>query len=144
MPWILENSEVSSRISDWLLLRDHLRDQHGYRIQAYEIGARAAHTIRDILDEMLSKSSFALLVMTPEDEAGDGAFNPTMNVVHELGLFHGRLGFAPAVACGREGASTPMSVRDKLTSTSCSVSSAPKSAAAQRNGLRYSAAHSSK
>src|ERR1019366_4594470 len=52
----------------WRDLKDHLQDKHGYDVQAYEIGSRAGHTIRDILEEMLAESSFALLVLTGEDE----------------------------------------------------------------------------
>ena len=54
------------RSPQWRDLKDHLHEQHKYEVQAYEIGARAGHTIRDILDDMLTKSSFAILVMTAE------------------------------------------------------------------------------
>lgn len=29
----------------WRNLKDHLSDNHGYKIEAYETGARAGHTI---------------------------------------------------------------------------------------------------
>jgi predicted nucleotide-binding protein len=35
--------------------------------------------------------------MTGEDEATDGALHARMNVVHEAGLFQGRLGFSRAI-----------------------------------------------
>jgi len=91
------------RNAQWRDLKDHLHELHKHDVQAYEIGARAGHTIRDILDEMLSKSSFAILVMTAEDETPEGTFRPRMNVVHELGLFQGKLGFARAVVLLEEG-----------------------------------------
>ena len=81
----------------WRDLKDHLQDQHGYDVQAYEIGARAGHAIRDILDELVRKSSFAILVMTGEDETIDHELMPRLNVVHELGLFQGSLGFSRAI-----------------------------------------------
>ena len=81
----------------WRELKDHLQDMHGYSVEAYEVGAGAGHTIRDILDSMLDKSSFAVLVMTAEDEMSDGTYQPRMNVVHELGLFQGRLGWPRAI-----------------------------------------------
>ena len=81
----------------WRNLKDHLTDQHGYPVQAYEVGARAGHSIRDILDDMLEKSSFACLVMTGEDETGEGSFRARQNVIHEIGLFQGRLGFSRAI-----------------------------------------------
>ena len=55
----------------WRDLKDHLHDKHGYDIEAYEIGARAGHAVRDILQDMLIRSSFAILVMTGEDETQD-------------------------------------------------------------------------
>jgi predicted nucleotide-binding protein len=46
---------------------------------------------------MLKESSFALLVMTAEDETSDGLKRARQNVVHEAGLFQGRLGFKRAL-----------------------------------------------
>jgi len=77
----------------WRDLKDHLQDQHGSAVIAYETGARAGHTIRDVIDGMLAKSSFAVLVMTGEDEMEDGTLRARQNVIHEIGLFQGRLGF---------------------------------------------------
>ena len=85
------------RSPQWRNLKDHLHEQHGYEVVAYEVGARAGHTIRDILDDMLGKSSFAVLVMSAEDKDADGKFHARANVIHELGLFQGKLGFSRAV-----------------------------------------------
>ena len=85
------------RSPHWRDLKDHLHEQHGYEIEAYEIGARAGHTIRDILENMLETGTFAILVMTGEDETKEDLLNPRLNVVHELGLFQGRLGFSKAI-----------------------------------------------
>lgn len=85
------------RSNAWMFLRDHLRDQHGLRIECYEAGNRAGHTIRDILGSMIEKSSIALLVMTAEDAQGDGKMRARQNVVHEAGLFQGRLGWSRAI-----------------------------------------------
>jgi hypothetical protein len=87
----------------WRDLKDHLQDQHGYTIEAYETGARAGHTIRDILEQMMTRSSFAVLVMTAEDEQSDGGKRARQNVVHEAGLFQGRLGFDRALVAIEEG-----------------------------------------
>lgn len=87
----------------WRDLKDHLADKHDYRVEAYEVGARAGHTIRDILKAMLDKSSFACLVLTAEDEMGDGTMRARQNVVHEAGLFQGRLGFSRAILMLEEG-----------------------------------------
>lgn len=93
------------RSPEWKDLKNHLHDQHGLTVEAYETGSRAGHTIRDILDDMLTKSSFALLVMTAEDATEDGDLRARENVVHELGLFQGRLGFNRAIALLENGTS---------------------------------------
>jgi predicted nucleotide-binding protein len=80
-----------------------LHEKHGYAIEAYEIGSRAGHTIRDILEEMLGASTFALLVMTGEDDTKDGKLLARQNVVHEAGLFQGKLGFSRAIILLEEG-----------------------------------------
>jgi predicted nucleotide-binding protein len=87
----------------WRDLKDHLHEQHGYSVQAYEIGARAGHEIRDILEEMLESSSIAFLIMTGEDETADGKLRARQNVIHEIGLFQGRLGFSRAIILLEEG-----------------------------------------
>lgn len=87
----------------WMQLRDHLRDKHHYHVECYEAGARAGHTIRDILESMILKSSFALLVMTAEDVQEGGKVRARQNVIHEAGLFQGKLGFSRAIILLEEG-----------------------------------------
>jgi len=91
------------RNSIWKELKDHLHEKHGYEVVAYEIGTRAGHTIRDILDRMLAKSTLAFLVMTGEDKATKGESRARDNVIHELGLFQGRLGFHRAIVLLEKG-----------------------------------------
>ena len=87
----------------WRDMKDHLHEKHGYRVEAYEIGARTGHAVRDVLGDMLSKTSFAILVLTGEDETPDGGFRARQNVIHEAGLFQGRLGFDRAIILLEEG-----------------------------------------
>jgi len=87
----------------WKELKDHLQEKHGVKVVAYETGARAGHAIRDILEQMVSKSSFALLVFTGEEQQKDGSLSARQNVVHEAGLFQGRLGFSRAIILLEEG-----------------------------------------
>jgi predicted nucleotide-binding protein len=91
------------RDPQWRDLKDHLHEKHGYAVEAYEIGSREGHAVRDILEDMLDASSFALLVMTGEDETKEGKFHARQNVVHEAGLFQGRLGFSRAIILLEEG-----------------------------------------
>ena len=55
------------------------------------------------LSEMLDAAAIAFLVMTAEDEMLDGGIQARMNVVHEAGLFQGRLGFTKAIVLLEEG-----------------------------------------
>jgi predicted nucleotide-binding protein len=87
----------------WRDLKDHLKDLHGYEVIAYETGSRAGHTIRDVIADMLDKASFAILVMTGEDDMSDGSIRARQNVIHELGLFQGRLGFTKAIVLKEDG-----------------------------------------
>jgi hypothetical protein len=81
----------------WRELKDHLTDKHGFDVVTYEVGARAGHTIRDILEDMLTKSSMAFLVLTGEDRDAAGLLHARENVIHETGLFQGRLGFSRSI-----------------------------------------------
>lgn len=55
------------------------------------------------LAQMLEQASFAFLIMTAEDEHADGNMHARMNVIHEVGLFQGRLGFERAIVLLEEG-----------------------------------------
>ena len=87
----------------WKELKDHLQDLHHYPVEAYETGARAGHAIRDILQEMMASSSFALLVLTGDDKVADGTYRARQNVIHEAGLFQGKLGFSRAIILMEDG-----------------------------------------
>ncbi len=91
------------RNPQWKELKDHLSDKHNIKVETYETGARAGHTIRDILDDMLTKSSMAFLILTGEDELIDGKLAARPNVIHETGLFQGRLGFSRAIVLIEDG-----------------------------------------
>lgn len=88
---------------DWKQLKDHLREMHGFEVVAYETGPRPGHTIEHVLRTMLNKATIAFLVMTGEDETVTGSINPRLNVVHELGLFQGKLGFEKAIILLKRG-----------------------------------------
>ena len=66
------------------------------------------------LQEMLKTSCFAFLVMTAEDVHADKRVHARENVVHEIGLFQGRLGFRKAIVLEEEGV-TGFSNIDGLT-----------------------------
>jgi predicted nucleotide-binding protein len=51
----------------------------------------------DRLQAMLDQAGFAFIVMTAEDEHGDRRVHARENVIHEAGLFQGRLGYKRAI-----------------------------------------------
>ena len=89
--------------TQWRDLKDHLHDKQGFDVEHYEHGTRAGLTIKEVLDEMLTGSLFAVLVLTGEDQDAEGKLHARENVIHELGLFQGRLGWRKAVALLEEG-----------------------------------------
>ena len=52
---------------------------------------------------MLDDASMAFLVLTAEDQRADGELTARINVVHEVGLFQGRLGLRRAIVLLEEG-----------------------------------------
>ena len=89
--------------NQWKDLKDHLHEKQGFEVEHYEHGARAGLTIKEVLDDMLTSSSFALLVLTGEDLDAEGELRARENVIHELGLFQGRLGWRRAIILKEEG-----------------------------------------
>ena len=55
------------------------------------------------LSQMLNDAAIGFLVMTAEDEHSDGTTHARENVVHEAGLFQGKLGFSKAIILLEEG-----------------------------------------
>lgn len=85
------------RASDWRELKDFLQSDLGLHCVEFNSESAAGRPTVDRLKEMLSESSFAFLVLTSEDEHSDGTRHPRENVVHEAGLFQGKLGFERAI-----------------------------------------------
>ena len=87
----------------WKDLKDHLHEKHGFDVVAYEIGPRAGLSIKEVLEKMLEESSIAFLVLTAEDIDTQGVAHARENVIHELGLFQGKVGFTKAIAMLEKG-----------------------------------------
>ena len=89
--------------SQWRDLKDHLHDKHGFRVEAFETGARAGLTVIEVLQRLTKRAGFAILVLTAEDEDSGGQLHARENVIHEAGLFQGKLGFARAILLLEQG-----------------------------------------
>ncbi len=87
----------------WRDLKDLLRDRLKLEHVEFNSIPPAGRATKERLEEMLSSSDFAFIVMTAEDEHLDHTKHARQNVVHEAGLFQGRLGFERAIILLEEG-----------------------------------------
>lgn len=85
------------RSKHWARVQLFLKDELKLDTFTFESESRTSESIIQILEEFLSTSSFAILVLTAEDETVDGKIRARQNVIHEAGLFQGRLGFDKVV-----------------------------------------------
>lgn len=79
--------------SDWKKVSDFVSNELGLVVEEYEKDSVVGYTVTARLEQMLATSSLAIIVMSPEDELKDETLRARQNVVHEVGLFQGRLGF---------------------------------------------------
>ena len=87
----------------WRELRDFIRDRLHMSFEEFNRVSPAGISVTDRLTEMLGRADFAFLLLTGEDEQPDGSLNARLNVVHEAGLFQGKLGFRRAIVLLEEG-----------------------------------------
>src|SRR5262249_3702538 len=107
----MENSIVLSgkvfighgRSRVWKDLRDFLTKRLGLEVTEFDHDPVAGYATKERLEQMLTASSFAFLVATGEDPRPDGTLHARDNVIHEIGLFQGRLGFTSAIVLLEEG-----------------------------------------
>lgn len=87
----------------WRDLKDFVQDRLKLPWDEFNRVPVAGVTNIARLSEMLDAAAIAFLVMTAEDERADGSVQARMNVIHEAGLFQGRLGFMRAIVLLEEG-----------------------------------------
>jgi predicted nucleotide-binding protein len=87
----------------WRELKDFLVERLHVKVDEFNSIPTAGISTTDRLSEMLDAAAFAFLIMTGEDEQADGKFHARLNVVHEAGLFQGRLGFRKAIILLEDG-----------------------------------------
>jgi predicted nucleotide-binding protein len=86
----------------WRELKDFLQDRLKLKYAEFNSESAAGTSTTERLDAMLNNAGFAFLVMTAEDEHADGSVHARDNVIHEAGLFQGRLGFKRAIILREE------------------------------------------
>jgi hypothetical protein len=87
----------------WLALKNFLTERLGVECDEFNAEAVAGISTTARLLVMLDHARFAFLVMTGEDRHAEGAAHARENVIHEAGLFQGRLGFERAIILLEEG-----------------------------------------
>lgn len=87
----------------WRELKDFVEDRLSLPVDEFNRVPVAGITNIARLSEMLDAAAIAFLVMTGEDEQSDGTIHARMNVVHEAGLFQGRLSFTRAIVVIEDG-----------------------------------------
>lgn len=91
------------RSRTWCDLKDFVQDRLHLPWDEFNREEPAGLTTAERLSCMLEEAGFALIVMTGEDQHSDGSVHARENVVHEAGLFQGRLGFRRAILLIEDG-----------------------------------------
>lgn len=91
------------RSLQWTHLRHFLMTRLGLSVDEFNQDVAAGLSTAERLEQMLSSAGFALLVMTAEDQGLDAKMHARPNVIHEIGLFQGRLGFDRAIILLEQG-----------------------------------------
>lgn len=89
--------------SAWRDLKDFIQDRLHLPWDEFNRVPVAGFTNIARLSEMLDNAAIAFIIMTAEDEQSDGKMHARMNVIHEAGLFQGRLGFEKAILLLEDG-----------------------------------------
>lgn len=87
----------------WRDLKDFLQDRLNVPYDEFNRVPVAGVTNITRLSEMLDSAAIAFVIMTAEDETSEGTTQARMNVIHEVGLFQGRLGFTKAIVLLEDG-----------------------------------------
>lgn len=91
------------RSLQWRELKDFIVDRLNFPYEEFNRVPVAGVTNIARLSEMLDGAGCALILLTSEDEQADGSMRARMNVIYEVGLFQGRLGFTKAIVLLEEG-----------------------------------------
>ena len=90
----------------WRELKDFLQDRLSLSWDEFNRESVAGIPTTDRLVQMLGSTCFAFLILTAEDEHADSTLHARENVIHEVGLFQGKLGHRKAIILLEDGCTT--------------------------------------
>jgi predicted nucleotide-binding protein len=96
---------------DWLKVQAYIeKDIH---IPTLELAQEAnkGRTLLQKLDEESDRCSYAVIVMTGDDDFGDGTVRARENVMHEIGFFQGKYGLGRVCLLYQQGTSIPTNIQ---------------------------------
>jgi hypothetical protein len=92
--------------SDWKRVADFVQHNLGLEVEHYHQISPTGKSVPARLQEMLLTASFAIVVMSAEDKQPNKKMRARQNVVHEVGLFQGKLGFERVIILRKRGCET--------------------------------------
>ena len=75
-------------------------------VNYFEKESHTGQFIGDALRTFQNETTFAIIVMTAEDETKDNTMRTRQNVIHETGFFQGKLGFEKVAILKQDGVET--------------------------------------
>lgn len=87
----------------YLRVVTYLTRRLNLEVDYFEDEVRAGYTNLEVVQNMLNKASFAVVVATADDATDEGKIRARQNVVHEIGLFQGKLGFRKVAVLRQNG-----------------------------------------
>ena len=87
----------------WKELRDFVTTELRLFYDEFNRSQTAGLPISKRLEQMLEEAEMAFLIMTAQNKYADGTLHASNNVIHEIGLFQGKLGFKKAIILLEEG-----------------------------------------
>ena len=87
----------------WSRIQGFLEKDLGLATLAFESESRVGLHIVEVLGRMMGQCDFAVIVLTAEDVTEGGQTRARQNVVHEVGLLQGKLGFNRTMVALQDG-----------------------------------------
>jgi predicted nucleotide-binding protein len=98
------------RANDWNEVQNFIEKDLDISTLELAQEANRGRTILQKLDDEASRCSFAVIVMTGDDQDSEGKPKARENVMHEIGYFQGKFGLSAVCLLHEEGTSIPSNI----------------------------------